>query len=94
MTPREALATVAACVEDDALEIRPHVRRRMRERGFMEADLYDLLCNAEAARSDGHDEHFRARWFLTGKLADGTKAELLVTIDATPFVTAFTIYWT
>ena len=93
MTPAEAVATVSACIESGDFTVREHVYLRLRERNLQLVDLFDLLGDADEARSDGHDQHGRERWFLSGTLYDGTRAEALAAIDVRPHATVFTIYW-
>ena len=93
MSSGEAIALVAACIDAEAYTIRDHVYDRLAERHLMEVDLLSVLCDPDAARGDGLDQHGRERWFLTGTLHDGTRAEVLVVIDPRPHATAFTIYW-
>lgn len=56
-------------------------------------DLLSLLSEPDDAHSDGLDQHGRERWFLNGRLHDGTVAETLVLLDCRPHATVFTIYW-
>jgi hypothetical protein len=93
VSPAEAIATVSACLERGDVTVREHVYLRLRERNLQLVDLFDLLGDADGAWSDGHDRHGRERWFLSGTLYDGTRAETLVVIDVRPHATVFTIYW-
>ena len=93
MTSTEATGAILACVEADAYTIRDHVYARLAERYLMEPDLLSVLCDPDEARADGLDRRGRERWFLTGTLHDGTRAEVLVVVDARPHATVFTIYW-
>ena len=93
MSPAEAIGVIAACVESDDYTVRQHVFDRLADRHLTQPDLLALLCDPDHARGDGRDGRGRERWFLSGTLHDGTRAETLVVIDARPHATIFTIYW-
>ena len=93
MTPAEAVATIQACIDSGDYTIRRHVYRRLSDRQITQPELMDLLSDPAAARTDGRDQHGRERWFLSGLLAGGGRAEALVALDRGPHTTVFTIYW-
>ncbi|MEM6314258.1 MAG: hypothetical protein AAF743_09240 [Planctomycetota bacterium] len=93
MKPAEAITVIQKCFEDGDYFIRQHVFDRLLERNLSEIELFGIIEEPDEARSDGHDQLGRERWFISGTLYDGTKAELLIVLDHRPHATLFTVYW-
>lgn len=83
----EAARFVRACVElaeegdDSALDIRPHFRDRMRERGLFWADVLTILLDPQRVEDRGLDDEGRLQLWLFGTLLGGASARIVCSID-------------
>jgi uncharacterized DUF497 family protein len=92
---RRALSTIRRCVAGDRARLTQHFRARLTERGVLWVDVLTLFDAPSNAQADGHDDHGRARWIVSGHAADGTAMGVVCAVgrdrggELTVFVTAF-----
>jgi hypothetical protein len=78
---RRALLTIRTCVAADRIQVLPHFRQRMGERGLVWPDVLAILDDPHAVRGQGRDRYERPKWLVSGDAADGEPIEIVCVLD-------------
>jgi len=96
MHGKQALAIIQRCVREDRYTLHDHFVQRMDERGLFLPDVLAIVNQPSRVLMDGHDVFGRPRCLLSGRLTDGTDAQLLAVVEESEsghFTVFITVYW-